>query len=70
MRRSKIFLQRWMEVYQSIYPVNQWIVLGKPVVSKDQRAGRIKWSNIEVQIHTITGGENYGQVGNFKDSAV
>ena len=70
MRRSEIFLQRWMEVYQPIYLVNQWIVSGKPVVSKDQRAGRIKWSDIEVQIHTITSGKNYGQVGNFRDGAV
>jgi len=45
-------------------------MLGKPVVSKNQRAGRIKWSNIEVQIHTITGEKNYGQVGNFGDGAV
>ena len=45
-------------------------MLGKPVVSKDQRVGRIKQSDIEVQIHTITGGKNYGQVGNFRDSAV
>ena len=29
-------------------------MLGKLVVSKDQKAGRIKWSDIEVQIHTIT----------------
>jgi len=70
MRRSKIFLQRWMEVYQPIYPVNQWIVLGEPVVSKNQRAGRIKRSDIEVQIHTITSGKNYGQTGNFRDGAV
>ena len=70
MRRSEIFLQRWMEVYQPIYLVNQWIVSGEPVVSKDQRAGRIKWSDIEVQIHTITSGKNYGQVGNFRDGAV
>ena len=70
MRRSEIFLQRWTEVYQPIYPVNQWIVLGEPVVSKDQRAGRIKQSDIEVQIHIITGGKNYGQVGNFGDGAV
>ena len=54
----------------TIYPVNQWIVLGEPVVSKDQRVGRIKWSDIEVQIHTITGGKNYGQVGNFRDDAI
>jgi len=45
-------------------------VSGKPVVSKDQKAGRIKWSDIEVQIHTITGGKYYGQVGNFRDGAV
>ena len=59
-----------MEVYWPIYPVNQRIVLGKPVVSKDKRAGRIKQSDIEVQIHTITGGKYYGQVGNFGDGAV
>ena len=45
-------------------------MLGKPVVSKNQRAGRIKQSDIEVQIHTITSGKYYGQVGNFRDGAV
>jgi len=59
-----------MQVYQPIYLVNQWIVLGKPVVSKDQGAGRIKQSDIEVQIHAITGGKNYGQDGNFRDGAI
>ena len=59
-----------MEVYQPIYPVNQRIVLSEPVVSKDQRAGRIKQSDIEVQIHTITNRKYYGQVGNFGDGAV
>ena len=59
-----------MEAYRLIYPVNQWIVSGEPVVSKDQRVGRIKQSDIEVQIHTITGGKYYGQVGNFRDGAV
>jgi len=43
---------------------------GELVVSKDKRAGRIKQSDIEVQIHIITSGENYRQVGNFGDSAV
>ena len=43
---------------------------GKLVVSKNQRVGRIKQSDIEVQIHTITGGKYYGQVGNFGDGAV
>ena len=65
-----IWANGWTEVYWPIYPVNQWIVSGEPVVSKDQRAGRIKRSDIEVQIHTITGGKNYGQVGNFGDGAV
>jgi len=45
-------------------------VSGKPVVSKNQKAGKIKQSDIEVQIYTITGGKNYRQVGNFGDSAV
>ena len=59
-----------MEVYRPIYSVNQRIVSGEPVVSKDQRVGRIKRSDIEVQIHTITSGKYYGQVGNFRDGAV
>ena len=45
-------------------------MLSEPVVSKDQRAERIKQSNIEVQIHTITSRENYRQVSNFGDSTV
>ena len=59
-----------MEVYRPIYLVNQWVVLGKPVISKNQRAGRIKQSDLEVQIHTITSGKDYGQVGNFRNGAV
>ena len=45
-------------------------MLGELVISKDQRAERIKWSDIEVQIHVITSGKNYGQVGNFGDGTV
>ena len=59
-----------MEVYWPIYSVNQWIVSDELVVSKDQKAGRIKQSDIEVQIHTITSGKYYGQVGNFGDGTV
>ena len=70
MRGSKIFWQRWTEVYQSIYLINQWIVLDEPVISKDQKAERIKQSDIEVQSHTITSKENYGQVSNFRDGIV
>ena len=59
-----------MEVYRHIYPVNQWIVSDEPVISKDKRVGRIKQSDIEVQIHTITSGKDYGQIGNFGDGAI
>jgi len=45
-------------------------VSDKPVVSKDQRAGRIKQSDIEVQIYIITSRKNYGQVSSFGDGAV
>jgi len=37
-------------------------VLGKPVVSKDQRVERVKWSDIKVQIHTITSGKIMGKL--------
>jgi len=37
-------------------------VLGEPVVSKDQRAERVKWSDIKVQIHTITSGKIMGKL--------
>ena len=68
--RSEIFLQRWTEVYQPIYLVNQQIVLDKPVVSSDQRVGIIKQSDIEVQIYAITSRKNYGQVGNFRNGVI
>ena len=42
----------------------------EPVISKDQKTGRIKQSDIEFQIYTITSEKNYGQVGNFGDSAI
>jgi len=45
-------------------------VLGEPVVSKDQKAGRIKQSDIEVHSYTITGEEYYRQVSNFGDNVV
>ena len=59
-----------MKFYQPIYPVNQWIVSDELVVFKDQRAGRIEQSDIEIQIYTITGREDYEQVSNFGDDTV
>ena len=45
-------------------------MLSELVVSKNQRAGKIKQDNIKVQIHTITSRKNYGQVGNFGDGVI
>ena len=45
-------------------------MLDKPVVSKNQRVGKIKQSDIKVQIHTIIGKKNYRQASNFRDVAV
>ena len=45
-------------------------MLDKPVVSKNQKAERIKWSDIEVQIHIVSNRKDYRQGGNFKDGTV
>ena len=45
-------------------------MLSELVVSKNQRIGRIKQSNIKVQIHTITGKKIDRQVSSFGDGAV
>jgi len=70
MRKSKIFLQRWTEVYQPICLVNQWIVFDEPVISKDQRTRKIQQSDIKVQIYIITSRKNYKQVSSFGNGAV
>jgi len=64
------YKDRWKFIDPFTQSINQWIMSGEPVVSKDQRAGRIKQSNIEVQIYTITSGKDYGQIGNLRDGAV
>ena len=43
---------------------------GKPFISKNQKVGRIKHSDIKVQNHIIMGEENYEQVSNFRDGIV
>ena len=43
---------------------------GEPVVFKGQRVGKIKQSDIEVQIYTIISGKNYEQVGNFRNDVI
>jgi len=45
-------------------------VSDKPIVSKDQKAGRIKWNNIEVQIYGFTKAKNHRQSNSFRNSAI
>ena len=49
------------------YPVNQQIVAGEPVVSKDHGARWIKWSYIKVNIHTFTRQKFYRQSYRLSD---
>ena len=37
-------------------------MLNEPVISKNQRVGKIKQSDIKVQSHTITSGKNIGKL--------
>ena len=46
------------------------IILSESVVSKNQRARKIKQSNIKVQIHIITDRKDYRQINNFEDIIV
>lgn len=46
------------------------IILSESVVSKNQRARKIKQSNIKVQIHIITDRKDYRQINNFGDIIV
>ena len=41
-----------------------------PVISKNQRVGRIEQNNIEVQIYIFTREENYKHSNNFGDSTI
>jgi len=45
-------------------------MLGEPVIFKDQRAGKIKQNNMEVQIHIFTGEKDYKHSNNFRNSIV
>ena len=52
-----------------LYPVNQWIAAGKPVVSQDNITRRIKTCDIEVNRNNISQRELYGEsngLGNMR----
>ena len=59
-----------MENNTAQYPVNQQIVVGEPVVSKNHRARRIKWSHIKINIHTFTGRKFYRQSYGLSDNRI
>ena len=60
----------WTENNTAQYPVNQRIVAGEPVVSKNHRARQIKWSHIKINIHTFTGQKFYRQSYGLSDNGI
>ena len=52
------------------YPVNQWIVAGEPVVSKNHGARQIELSHIKINIHTFTGRKFYRQSYGLSDNGI
>ena len=59
-----------MENNTAQYPVNQWIVAGEPVVSKNHRARWIKRGYIKVNIHTFPGQKFYRQSYGLSDNRI
>ena len=59
-----------MENNTAQYPVNQQIVAGEPVVSKNHRARRIEQSHIKINIHTFTGQKFYRQSYRLSDNGI
>ena len=59
-----------MENNTAKYTVNQWIVAGEPVVSKNHGARQIKWSHIKINIHTFTRQKFYRQSYGLSDNGI
>ena len=59
-----------MENNTAQYPVNQRIVVGEPVVSKNHGARRIERSHIKINIHTFTGQKFYRQSYGLSDNGI
>ena len=62
--------QLWMENNTAQYPVNQRIVAGEPVVSKNHGARRIEQSHIKINIHTFIGWKFYRQSYRLSDNGI
>ena len=52
------------------YPVNQQIVAGEPVVSKNHGARQIKQSHMKIKIHTFTRRKFYRQSYGLSDNGI
>ena len=59
-----------MENNTAQYLVNQQIVAGEPVVSKNHRARWIEQSHIKINIHTFTGRKFYRQSYGLSDNRI
>ena len=59
-----------MENDTAQYPVNQWIVVGEPVVSKNQRTRRVKQSDVESNVECFTCGKLYREIYGLSDNGV
>ena len=52
-------MQSRTERYMAWFPVNQWVVLFEPIVSKNYRAGRVEQGCIECQSEHFTSRKSY-----------
>ena len=59
-----------MENNTAQYPVDQQIVAGEPVVSKNHGARQIEQSHIKIIIHTFTGWKFYRQSYGLSDNRI
>jgi hypothetical protein len=60
---GRIFLYMRSELYASSYPINRWIAVGEPAMSKNRRTGGIHWSNEKTDSHPRSAGEPDQNVG-------
>ena len=57
--RKRRVQELWTEGYLAQYPVNQRIVAGEPIVSKNQGAGQVEQSHIKAKSHGFTRRKSY-----------
>ena len=58
------------EFYVAQYPVNQWIVVGEPAMSKYKHTGGIQWSDKECLGGDFASGEFDVEFDGFSDKGV